>query len=60
MDLEKAQNLLNEISDINQVAIRALEKSNTCDGLEVVTVLSCGREKINKLYCMFNEEEKKK
>lgn len=42
--------------DINETAIKALERENSCGGMEVVIVLKCNRDKINSLYTNFSPE----
>ena len=48
----------NEISDINETAILALEKVNSTEGMMIATVLKQNRLKINELVSQIRPEEK--
>lgn len=54
----KPIDLVSECSDINETVIKALERENSCDSMEAVTVLKCLREKLFKLESAINEEKK--
>lgn len=57
-NLNEAEKICNEISDINETAILALEKVNSVEGMMIVTVLKQNRLKINELISQINLEEK--
>lgn len=57
-NLNEAEEICNEISDINETAILALEKVNSLEGMMIVTVLKQNRLKIDKLISQLRPEEK--
>lgn len=57
-NLNEAEEICNEISDINETAILALEKVNSLEGMMIATVLKQNRLKIDKLISQLRPEEK--
>lgn len=57
-NLNKAEKICNEISDINETAILALEKVNSTEGMMIATVLKQNRLKIDELISQIRPEEK--
>lgn len=57
-NLKKAEEICNEISDINETAILALEKVSSVEGMMIVTVLKQNRLKIDELISQIRLEEK--
>ena len=57
-NLNKAEKICNEIFDINETAILALEKVNSMEGMMIATVLKQNRLKIDELISQIRPEEK--
>ena len=57
-NLNEAEKICNEISDINETAILALEKVNGLEGMMIATVLKQNRLKIDELISQLRPEEK--
>ena len=55
IDLCEARNLLYEIIDVEEVAIRYLDEINGCDSNPVITILRHNRQALNKLTDMLDE-----
>lgn len=58
MNLKEVEKICDEISDINETAILALEKVNSTEGMMIATVLKQNRLKINELISQVRPEEK--
>ena len=57
-NLKEVKKICDEISDINETAILALEKVNSTEGMMIATVLKQNRLKINELVLQIRPEEK--
>ena len=57
---KEAEKIINEISDINETAILALERVNGTESIMISTVLKQNRYKINELIAQINPEEVEK
>lgn len=53
---KKAYDIVLDCSNINETVIKALEKENSCGGMEAVTVLKLLRKKLDELGIILNEE----
>ena len=54
--MKKAYDIVLACTDINETVIKALEKENSCGGMEAVTVLKLLRGKLDELGQILNEE----
>ncbi len=54
--MKKAHDIVLDCSNINETVIKALEKENSCGGMEAVTVLKLLRAKLGELEEILNEE----
>lgn len=55
---KEAEEICNEISDINETAILALERINGTETMMIATVLKENRRKIDELISQIRPEEK--
>lgn len=55
--MKKAYDIVLDCSNINETVIKALEKENSCGGMEAVTVLKCLRKKLDELGMVLHKEE---
>lgn len=55
--MKKAYDIVLDCSNINETVIKALEKENSCGGMEAVTVLKCLRKKLDELGMILHKEE---
>jgi hypothetical protein len=54
--MKKAYDIVLACTDINETVIKALEKENSCGGMEAVTVLKLLRGKLDELGQILSKE----